>query len=64
MTIASKRAVPEKGMYHDVEVRRELVGGKEGDTNNHDDDDGEDAENKNVVNIQNLNSSYSDMLKK
>jgi len=39
-----------------------MVGGKEGDTNNHDDDD--DEENKNVVNIQNMNSGYSDILKK
>ena len=42
-----------------------MMGGKEGDTNNHDDDDDdEDEENKNVVNIQNMNSGYSDILKK
>lgn len=38
-----------------------MLGGHEGDTNHH--DDGEDEENKNVVNIQNMNS-YSDILKK
>ena len=49
-------------MYRDPDAGRDLVGA-EGDSNNHD-DDGEDEENKNVVNIQKMNSSYSDMLKK
>ena len=44
-------------------MRREAAGAKEGDANHHD-EDGEDEENKNVVNIQNLNSGYSDVLKK
>lgn len=60
--MAGKRGGHEKGMYHDADARRDIAGGKEGDTNNH--DDGEDEENKNVVNIQNLNSGYSDVLKK
>lgn len=59
--MAGKRGEPDKGMYHDVESRRDLMGGNEGDTNNHDDD--EDEENTNVVNIQNMNN-YSDILKK
>ena len=62
MTIASKRGGPDKGTYHDADPCRDMVGGKEGDTNTHDDDD--DEENKNVVNIQNMNSGYSDILKK
>ena len=58
--MAGKRGEPDKGIYHDVE-RLDIMGGNEGDTNNHDDD--EDEENMNIVNIQNMNN-YSDMLKK
>jgi len=59
----SKRGGPEKGIYHDAGMRREAAGAKEGDANHHD-EDGEDEENKNVVNIQKMNNSYSDIIKK
>lgn len=42
-----------------------MMGGKTGDTYNHDDDDDDDdEENKNVVNIKNMKSGYQDILKK